>query len=103
MRSFKLEREIDEIFQSVRDSGHAPQVDTRAILMNMAIATQMTVEEYLRTSFDPDCEYVDGEVLERNVGETDHGLDTAAPYWSIWRFARKEPSAFDHAGTACCN
>lgn len=39
----------------------------------MAIATQMTVEEYLRTSFDPDCEYVDGEVLDRNVGEIDHG------------------------------
>jgi Uma2 family endonuclease len=39
----------------------------------MAIATQMSVEEYLRTSFRPDCEYVDGEVLERNVGELDHG------------------------------
>jgi Uma2 family endonuclease len=39
----------------------------------MAIATQMTVEEYLRTSFDPDCDYVDGEVLDRNVGELDHG------------------------------
>src|ERR1700735_3719481 len=38
----------------------------------MAIATHMTVEEYLRTSFDPDCEFVDGEVLDRNVGETDH-------------------------------
>jgi Uma2 family endonuclease len=39
----------------------------------MAIATQMTVEEYRRTSFDPDCEYVDGEVLDRHVGEIDHG------------------------------
>ena len=39
----------------------------------MAIATQMTVEEYLRTSYPPDCEYVDGEVLDRNVGENDHG------------------------------
>jgi Uma2 family endonuclease len=38
----------------------------------MAIATQMSVEEYLRTSFDPDCEYVDGELLERNVGEKSH-------------------------------
>jgi Uma2 family endonuclease len=38
----------------------------------MAIATQMTVEEYLRTSFDPDCEFVDGEVLDRSVGEIDH-------------------------------
>jgi Uma2 family endonuclease len=39
----------------------------------MAIATQMSVEEYLRTSFRPDCEFVDGEVLDRNVGEVDHG------------------------------
>ncbi len=40
--------------------------------MSMAISTQMSVEEYLRTSFDPDCEFVDGEVLERNVGEKGH-------------------------------
>lgn len=33
----------------------------------------MTVEEYLRTSFeDADCEYLDGEVVERNVGELQH-------------------------------
>lgn len=33
----------------------------------------MSVEEYLRTSFDgPDRDYVDGEVLERNVGEHPH-------------------------------
>ncbi len=30
------------------------------------------VEEYLRTTYRPDCDYVDGEVLERNVGEHDH-------------------------------
>ena len=39
----------------------------------MAIATQMSVEEYLRTSFRPDCEFVDGDVLDRNLGEIDHG------------------------------
>ncbi|MGH9559765.1 MAG: Uma2 family endonuclease [Bryobacteraceae bacterium] len=38
----------------------------------MTAATQIPVEEYLRTSYDPDCEYVDGEVLERNVGEKGH-------------------------------
>jgi len=38
----------------------------------MAISAQVPVEEYLRTSYDPDCEYVDGEVLERNVGEKNH-------------------------------
>jgi Uma2 family endonuclease len=40
----------------------------------MATSTQIPVEEYLRTSYDPDCEYVDGEVLDRNVGEQDHTL-----------------------------
>jgi Uma2 family endonuclease len=35
----------------------------------MASRTLISVEEYLRTSYRPDCDYVDGEVLERNVGE----------------------------------
>jgi Uma2 family endonuclease len=38
----------------------------------MASRTLISVEEYLRTSYRPDCDYVDGEVFERNVGETDH-------------------------------
>lgn len=38
----------------------------------MKSATLVSVEEYLRTSYRPDCDYVDGEVLERNVGERDH-------------------------------
>jgi len=38
----------------------------------MASRTLISVEEYLRTSFRPDCDYVDGEVVERNMGERDH-------------------------------
>jgi Uma2 family endonuclease len=38
----------------------------------MAAATQITVDEYLKTSYRPDRDYVDGEVLERNLGEYDH-------------------------------
>jgi len=34
----------------------------------------ISVEEYLRTAYEPDCDYVDGEVIERNVGERDHGV-----------------------------
>jgi Uma2 family endonuclease len=30
------------------------------------------VDEYLRITYRPDCDYVDGEVLERNLGERDH-------------------------------
>jgi Uma2 family endonuclease len=34
----------------------------------------VTVEEYLHTSYRPDCDYVDGRVEERNLGEHDHGF-----------------------------
>ncbi len=38
----------------------------------MATATQITIEQYLATSYHPDCDYVDGDVLERNLGKFDH-------------------------------
>ena len=38
----------------------------------MPAGTLIPVSEYLSTSYDPDCDYVDGEVLERKVGELDH-------------------------------
>jgi len=38
----------------------------------MGAATLVPVEEYLNTSYDPDREYVDGEVVERNLGEKTH-------------------------------
>jgi Uma2 family endonuclease len=36
-------------------------------------ATLVPIEEYLSTNYDPDREYVDGEVVERNLGEKTHG------------------------------
>jgi Uma2 family endonuclease len=39
----------------------------------MGTRTLIPVEEYLTTVYRPDCDYVDGEVLERNLGERDHG------------------------------
>lgn len=39
----------------------------------MASSTLVSVADYLATVYEPDCEYVDGEVLERNMGELDHG------------------------------
>ena len=39
----------------------------------MGTATLVSVEEYLRTSFpEADREYIDGRIVERNVGEVDH-------------------------------
>jgi Uma2 family endonuclease len=40
----------------------------------MATATHfpISVSEYLHTSYQPDCDYVDGVIEERNLGELDH-------------------------------
>ena len=38
----------------------------------MATSTSVPVEEYLRTTYRPDIEYVDGELVERHVGEHKH-------------------------------
>jgi Uma2 family endonuclease len=40
----------------------------------MGAATLIPVEEYLHTNYDPDREYVDGEVVERNLGEKTHSI-----------------------------
>ena len=34
----------------------------------------ISVREYLRTSYSPDCEYVDGRIVERNVGYKGHSV-----------------------------
>jgi Uma2 family endonuclease len=38
----------------------------------MATSTSVALEVYLRTGYDPDMEYVDGSLVERNVGERRH-------------------------------
>jgi len=38
----------------------------------MATAAHISLSEYLETSYRPDCEYVDGELRERNVGKWEH-------------------------------
>src|SRR5215467_5722147 len=40
----------------------------------MATSTSVPVEEYLRTTYDPDMEYVGGQLVERHVGEHDHSF-----------------------------
>ena len=40
----------------------------------MSVETLISVEEYLSTSYDPDVEYVDGVLMERNVGALLHSL-----------------------------
>lgn len=40
----------------------------------MGAATLIPVQEYLNTSYDPDVEYVDGVLVDRNAGESLHSL-----------------------------
>jgi hypothetical protein len=48
----------------------------------MSATTLVSVKEYLATTRDPDCDYMDGEILERNRGETEHGgLQAALTGW----------------------
>jgi Uma2 family endonuclease len=35
-------------------------------------APLVSVEQYLHTSYRPDCDYIDGVVVERNLGQYDH-------------------------------
>ena len=44
---------------------------------------QISLEEYLHASFsDGDCEYVDGTIVERNVGQVDQSdLQTSVLVW----------------------
>lgn len=44
----------------------------------MATGALVSIEEYLATTYHPDCDYVDGVIEERNLGENDHAdLQTA--------------------------
>jgi Uma2 family endonuclease len=44
----------------------------------MATTAQTAIETYLKTSYHPDCDFVDGEIEERNLGEFDHAALQAA-------------------------
>jgi hypothetical protein len=53
----------------------------------------VSVEEYLHTLYRPDCDYVDGALEERNVGEVTHAMaqqDLVAylrerrALWNMW-------------------
>lgn len=54
----------------------------------MASATTIPVSEYLQKTYEPDCDYVDGELKERSVGEQPHS-HVQAIIASIFRENRK--------------
>ena len=46
--------------------------DRRAYTEIVVVSTLVPVAEYLRISYRPDCDFLEGVILERNVGEYSH-------------------------------
>jgi Uma2 family endonuclease len=64
----------------------------------MPAGTLISLDEYLRTSYRPDCEYVDGVLVDRNVGKREHSLlqtkvarvlDTLGDEKRFWTFTEQ--------------
>ncbi len=54
--------------------GFSPALEHNRAMATLPIEESLvTVKEYLETVYEPDCDYVDGRIEERNVGEYDHG------------------------------
>lgn len=48
----------------------------------MATATLVSLAEYLSNTYEPDCDYVDGVLEERNLGQQEHSnLQTELAFW----------------------
>ena len=71
---------------------------------------QTSLAEYLRTSYRPDCDYVDGEVQERNLGEFDHGAVQVflgswffqhRQEWQLHVLSEMRVRVSDHTGKNC--
>jgi Uma2 family endonuclease len=55
----------------------------------MSSTTLISVQEYFATSYRPDCDLIDGELRERNLGELEHALLQSAIVAWFWT-RRKE-------------
>ena len=55
----------------------------------MASSVLVPLSEYLRTTYRPDCDYIDGQVKERNVGEQPHA-ELQAILTGIFRLHRHD-------------
>jgi Uma2 family endonuclease len=57
------------------------------------IGTLTSVDEYLHTVYRPDCDYVDGEVRERNMAEQNHSI-TQGEFFFYFRLRQREWNTF---------
>ena len=53
----------------------------------MSTAALVSLQEYLTTTYRPDCDYVDGVLYERNVGQKEHSKLQAALI--VWFYSRR--------------
>jgi Uma2 family endonuclease len=56
--------------------------------MDMSTAIHISLEEYLNTDYEPDCDYVDGVIEERNVGKNRHSRTQGL--LTIWLGSREK-------------
>jgi Uma2 family endonuclease len=57
--------------------------------LTMATTTHVPVEVYLRSSYEPDAEYVDGKIEERPMGEFDHASWQQAIQRWFWQHEKE--------------
>ena len=57
----------------------------------MASSVAISIEEYLHNVYRPDCDYVDGDLIERNVGEFPHAMLQGILVRQFWDLAREVP------------
>jgi hypothetical protein len=60
----------------------------------MSAGTLVPLEEYLAHTYEPDCEYVDGEIVERNAGEYFHSLFQGSLTWYLGMLLRRDGYAY---------
>ena len=61
----------------------------------MATSTHLSILQYLNTTYEPDVEYVDGQLVERNVGKWEHARLQAI--LAAWFFQHEEQWAIQTA------
>jgi Uma2 family endonuclease len=61
-------------------------------------APLVSVEEYLRSDYEPDRDYVDGELVERHLGEREHG-ETEFAICAYFKGEGKRPGLYAYLET----
>jgi Uma2 family endonuclease len=81
----RISQRLREAWWQFEETGRIPLCLDGETEDTVAMATQpireqsldgrhISVEEYLSTGYEPDCEYDDGVVVERNLGEFEHSF-----------------------------